>query len=98
MTRLAPSKPHVTSPQVHPTGFLNPADLAASTKTLCAELLRGGGGVLLDRQGRRFVDELGTRDHISGVMMQRDPDQLDFVILLTAAQVSEQRERESGAA
>ena len=54
--------------------------------------------MLLDRQGRRFVDELGTRDHISGVMMQRDPDQLDFVILLTAAQVSEQRERESGAA
>jgi hypothetical protein len=54
-------------------GFIDPKEEAASTKTLCAELLRGTGAVLLDRQGRRFVNELGTRDHISAEMMARDP-------------------------
>ena len=35
--------------QVHPTGFHNPADPHNKVKTLCAEILRGEGGILLDR-------------------------------------------------
>ena len=31
--------------QVHPTGFINPEDERAGTKTLAAELLRGAGGI-----------------------------------------------------
>jgi succinate dehydrogenase/fumarate reductase flavoprotein subunit len=77
-----------TSLSISPPGFIDPKDETASTKTLCAELLRGNGAILLDRQGRRFVNELGTRDHISGQMMAQDPQALDFVILLTAEQAA----------
>lgn len=55
--------------QIHPTGFVDPADPKASTKTLAAEILRGAGGLLLTRDGRRFADELGTRDYVSGRML-----------------------------
>lgn len=47
--------------QLHPTGFVNPAKPEDHVKTLAAELLRGAGGLMLDRNGRRFTDELGTR-------------------------------------
>jgi succinate dehydrogenase/fumarate reductase flavoprotein subunit len=50
--------------QVHPTGFVDPKHVDAKVKTLCAELLRGVGGILLDSAGQRFADELGTRDYI----------------------------------
>ncbi len=59
--------------QVHPTAFVNPADVDAPRKTLCAELLRGVGGLLLDGRGRRFVDELGTRDHVVAQMRAATP-------------------------
>jgi succinate dehydrogenase/fumarate reductase flavoprotein subunit len=52
--------------QVHPTGFVDPKHPDAKVKTLCAELLRGVGGILLDAEGRRFANELGTRDYIVG--------------------------------
>ncbi|KAJ9468581.1 Fumarate reductase [Diplonema papillatum] len=68
--------------QVHPTGFVDPAHPDADTKTLCAELLRGSGGLLLLRNGSRFVDELGTRQHVSAAMMAADPESLAFTILL----------------
>ena len=55
--------------QIHPTGFVDPNDPKASTKTLAAEILRGAGGLLLTRDGRRFADELGTRDYVSGRML-----------------------------
>ena len=55
--------------QIHPTGFVDPKDPVAPTKTLAAEILRGAGGLLLTRDGRRFVDELGTRDYVSGRML-----------------------------
>lgn len=51
--------------QVHPTGFVDPKTPSAKTKTLCAELLRGVGALLLNNAGRRFVNELGTRKHIT---------------------------------
>jgi succinate dehydrogenase/fumarate reductase flavoprotein subunit len=55
--------------QIHPTGFVDPKDPTAKTKTLAAEILRGAGGLLLTRDGRRFADELGTRDYVSGRML-----------------------------
>ena len=54
--------------QVHPTGLVHPDDPKAKTKWLAAEALRGAGGLLLDANGRRFVNELGRRDYVSGKM------------------------------
>ena len=53
--------------QVHPTGFSDPPKGFQANSgggeplILCAEILRGVGGVLLEASGSRFVDELGTR-------------------------------------
>jgi succinate dehydrogenase/fumarate reductase flavoprotein subunit len=71
--------------QVHPTAFVRkiraesaaplPADAAAAIeegekpRTLCAEILRGVGGVLLDQEGKQFVDALETRKFIVANMM-----------------------------
>ena len=52
--------------QVHPTGLVHPDDPKAKVKFLAAEALRGCGGILLDANGNRFVDELGRRDHVTG--------------------------------
>ena len=60
--------------QVHPTAFVDPRRISSSggqtggRKTLCAELLRGVGGLLLDRRGRRFANELGKRDYVVAQM------------------------------
>lgn len=54
--------------QVHPTGLVHPKDPDAKVKFLAAEALRGVGGLMLDKNGHRFVNELGTRDYVSGVM------------------------------
>lgn len=51
--------------QIHPTGLVNPKDPAAMTKFLAPEKLRGVGGVLLSPEGRRYVNELTTRDLVS---------------------------------
>ena len=37
-------------------------------KFLAAEALRGVGGLLLTANGKRFCDELGRRDYVSGEM------------------------------
>lgn len=60
--------------QIHPTGFVDPADPLNGTKFLAGEALRGEGGVLLDVQGKRFVDELQTRDVVSRAIMDRGGD------------------------
>lgn len=39
--------------QVHPTGFVDPKDPDNANKLLCAEVLRGVGGILVDKDGRR---------------------------------------------
>lgn len=54
--------------QVHPTGFVDPHDPGCAVKFLAAELLRGEGGILL-RDGKRFVNELGTREEVSAAIM-----------------------------
>mmetsp|Transcript_4078 Transcript_4078/g.4498 ORF Transcript_4078/g.4498 Transcript_4078/m.4498 type:complete len:661 (+) Transcript_4078:94-2076(+) len=61
--------------QVHPTGLidLNDKDVISGKTSprflfLGAEALRGEGGIILNNKGERFVDELGTRDYVSGEM------------------------------
>jgi len=56
------------SVQVHPTGLVHPDEPDAKVKFLAAEALRGVGGILLDANGKRFADELGRRDYVSGEM------------------------------
>ncbi|TKA53999.1 hypothetical protein B0A53_03279 [Rhodotorula sp. CCFEE 5036] len=52
--------------QVHPTGLVDPNEPDAKVKFLAAEALRGVGGLLLNKEGDRFADELGHRDYVTG--------------------------------
>jgi len=54
--------------QIHPTGWVDPSDRTNPNKVLAAELLRGVGGLLLNKRGERFCDELGTRAYITDAM------------------------------
>jgi len=54
--------------QVHPTGLVHPDDPDAKVKWLAAEALRGVGGLILDKEGNRFCNELGRRDYVTGEM------------------------------
>ncbi|TCD66718.1 hypothetical protein EIP91_001011 [Steccherinum ochraceum] len=56
--------------QVHPTGLVDPSESDAKVKFLAAEALRGVGGLLLDNEGKRFVDELQHRDFVTGKMWE----------------------------
>ncbi|KAK0724708.1 FAD binding domain-containing protein [Lasiosphaeris hirsuta] len=56
------------SVQIHPTGFVDPASPQTRLKFLAAEMLRGEGGILLYK-GKRFFNELDTRDHVSNAIM-----------------------------
>lgn len=58
--------------QVHPTGLVHPDEPNAKVKFLAAEALRGVGGILLDREGQRFADDLGTRDYVTGRMWEHN--------------------------
>ncbi|KAI1817974.1 flavocytochrome c [Poronia punctata] len=60
------------SVQVHPTGFVDPRDPGNVYKFLAAEALRGEGGILLDGQGKRFVNEMERRDVVSEAIMKLD--------------------------
>merc|ERR1712217_453897 len=62
--------------QVHPTGLIHPDEPDAKVKFLAAEALRGVGGVLLDIEGRRFANELGRRDYVTGMMWKNKGVQL----------------------
>ncbi|PYI00696.1 FAD dependent oxidoreductase [Aspergillus sclerotiicarbonarius CBS 121057] len=57
--------------QVHPTGFVEGGDGEAMVKILAAEALRGEGGILVLGDGRRFVNELDTREKVTGEVMER---------------------------
>merc|ERR1719502_1564807 len=54
--------------QVHPTGLVKPDDADAKVKFLAAEALRGVGGLILNKDGQRFANELGRRDYVTGEM------------------------------
>ena len=47
--------------QVHPTGPAKPDDADAKSNLLTVEALRRVGGVVLDKNGNRFANELGRR-------------------------------------
>lgn len=57
---------HMDKVQVHPTGFLDQRNVNSSTKFLAPESLRGCGAILVNADGKRFVNELGRRDHVTG--------------------------------
>merc|ERR1712056_90466 len=59
--------------QVHPTGLVKPDDADAKIKFLAAEALRGVGGLILDKNGKRFANELGRRDYVTGEMWKNKP-------------------------
>ena len=56
--------------QIHPTDFVDPADEGASVKWLAPEAFRGAGALLLKKNCRRFVNELGTRKTVSDAIVK----------------------------
>lgn len=56
---------HMDQVQLHPTSFVSPKDPLAKTKFLAPEALRGLGGILINQDGKRFVNELDTRDKVT---------------------------------
>eukprot|EP01027_Heterolobosea_sp_BB2_P020749 GEZU01029633.1.p1 GENE.GEZU01029633.1~~GEZU01029633.1.p1 ORF type:complete len:611 (+),score=184.53 GEZU01029633.1:1-1833(+) len=71
--------------QVHPTGLVDPKEPNAKVKFLAAEALRGVGGILLDREGQRFADELGHRDYVTGRMWDHNKPPYRLVLNSAAA-------------
>jgi len=59
--------------QVHPTGLVKPDEPDAKIKFLAAEALRGVGGLIIDSNGKRFANELGRRDYVTGEMWKNKP-------------------------
>merc|ERR1719456_1748743 len=59
--------------QVHPTGLVKPDDPDAKIKFLAAEALRGVGGIVINKDGERFANELGRRDYVTGEMWKNKP-------------------------
>ena len=51
--------------QIHPTGFINPKEPLNKTVILAPEAFRAVGAILLNSEGKRFVDELQTRDFVT---------------------------------
>jgi len=59
--------------QVHPTGWVDPTDPHNPNKVLAGELMRGVGGILMNKTGKRFCNELGTRAYVTDKMLSHDP-------------------------
>merc|ERR1719236_126583 len=59
--------------QVHPTGLVKPDEPDAKIKFLAAEALRGVGGLIFNAEGKRFANELGRRDYVTGEMWKSKP-------------------------
>merc|ERR1719446_76302 len=72
--------------QVHPTGLVKPDDPDAKVKFLAAEALRGVGGLVFSAEGKRFANELGRRDYVTGEMWKNKPP---FRLVLNNAAASE---------
>jgi len=58
--------------QVHPTGLVHMDDQQNRVKFLAAEALRGEGGIIIDREGHRFCNDLGTRDYVTMCMWKHN--------------------------
>uniref|UniRef100_A0A0A9YAS5 Osmotic growth protein 1 n=1 Tax=Lygus hesperus TaxID=30085 RepID=A0A0A9YAS5_LYGHE len=66
--------------QVHPTAFIDPKDFHNHVKFLAPEALRGVGGLLLNLEGKRFINELKTRDVVSKGIYEQ-PNHVAFLLL-----------------
>lgn len=75
--------------QIHPTGFVDIKDKDNKTKYLAAELLRGIGGILLNKRGDRFCNELGTLSHITDAMMNQAQQIKEFLFVIPNSAHSE---------
>ncbi|EPY35309.1 NADH-dependent fumarate reductase [Angomonas deanei] len=58
--------------QLHPTGLLDPKDPKNRTKYLGPEALRGSGGILLNKKGERFINELDLRSVVSKAIIEQN--------------------------
>ena len=56
--------------QVNPTGLVDPCDPTNRVKTIASESMRGDGGIIIDRFGNRFVNEVAKRDFLSSELMK----------------------------
>jgi succinate dehydrogenase/fumarate reductase flavoprotein subunit len=56
--------------QPDPTGFLDPKDPSNPTKYLAPEAIRGSGGVLVNSEGKRFINELDLRSVVTAGIQQ----------------------------
>ena len=72
-TQLGAATVDMDKVQVHPTGWVDPADPDNRSKILAGELMRGVGGILLNSAGQRFCNELGTRAYVTNKMLSHDP-------------------------
>ncbi len=59
--------------QIHPT-------VQADTASLITEGLRGDGAILVNKNGERFIDEVGTRDVVSAAEIAQ-PDSFSWLIV-----------------
>jgi len=71
--------------QVHPTGLVHPDTPNDKILFLAAEALRGAGGIILDRDGNRFTNELGRRDEVTAAMWKRDKGPYRLVLNSTSS-------------
>ena len=59
--------------QIHPT-------VAAGSRILITEAVRGNGAILINKEGKRFVNEMTTRDAASAAILKQ-PGQMAYLIL-----------------
>ena len=59
--------------QIHPT-------VQADTASLITEGLRGDGAILVNKNGERFIDEVGTRDVVSAAEIAQ-PDSFSWLVV-----------------
>lgn len=76
--------------QVHPTGFIDPNDRDNNKKFLAAEALRGLGGILIHPvTGKRFTNELSTRDNVTAAIEKFTPENDHRAIMVLSEKVYE---------
>ena len=73
-TDLGAGRVDMDKVQLHPTGWVDPTEPEKKSKILAAELMRGVGGMLINDQGQRFCNELGTRAYVTDQMLAHDQE------------------------
>ncbi|AET39033.1 fumarate reductase Ecym_3562 [Eremothecium cymbalariae DBVPG len=72
--------------QVHPTGFIDPKDRMSNNKFLAPEALRGNGAILLNPvTGKRFVNELATRDEVTKAIKKLTKNSIALIAMSEVA-------------